>query len=297
MDPTFHALDPRRSWGASLRVSAALTVGGAIYLLFRAPNLVMFQWTEAAGLGPVLNSARIASQPAGRMLSDWLSFSLPNALWTYALAIAMHAVWFDARNLRGVTGARGALVITGILPIAAEAGQALGLVAGTFDIMDMATAGLAWGLAVFETQGEAMFTKNARRWALTSAVGMGFAILAAGSGTSAPAGTAAPVTGPALEVTAVQLASDYTANEVSADLRYKDKPLIVTGSIEAISKDFMDRVILRLGSGNQFLPVSATLVTGQTAQAATLSVGAAIKVRCTGNGLLMSPQLSDCVIQ
>jgi len=45
---------------------------------------------------------------------------------------------------------------------------------------------------------------------------------------------------PPMQVTSNKLVEDYTANEVSADAKYKDKTLEITGTIKDIGKDFLD---------------------------------------------------------
>jgi hypothetical protein len=59
------------------------------------------------------------------------------------------------------------------------------------------------------------------------------------------------VSQPAIQVTAAQLYSDYEANEVSADLKYKDKVLSVSGTVDDISKDFGDDIYVTL-TGKEF---------------------------------------------
>jgi hypothetical protein len=102
----------------------------------------------------------------------------------------------------------------------------------------------------------------------------------------------------AVNVNALQLWSDYQANEVAADARYKGKALWVRGMVVNIRKDFTDSVVVELGTPNEFERVEAYLKDSETDKAAALSKGDPIIVLCRGKGMVVgSPMLSDCLIQ
>jgi hypothetical protein len=102
---------------------------------------------------------------------------------------------------------------------------------------------------------------------------------------------------PPLPVTARQLFRDYRRNEVSADAKYKDKILAVTGTVGSINKGFTQQAYLVLSTGD-FMSVNANLEDSETAKAARLSIGESVTVVCTGAGMVIgSPILHDCVIQ
>lgn len=98
-----------------------------------------------------------------------------------------------------------------------------------------------------------------------------------------------------VKVTALQLWKDYDGNEVSADAQYKDKPLLVTGKVGSIDKDFMGDVVLKLIATSRWEDVHAELEDGEASTAAGLSKGASVTLRCTGGGRIIgSPMLKDC---
>lgn len=110
----------------------------------------------------------------------------------------------------------------------------------------------------------------------------------AGQGTSAP--MVAPV-----KVSAGALFDAYQDNEVAADGIYKGKPVEVAGKIASITTDIASRPVVGLATSNEFMPVSARDV--DAAVAGKLRKGAAIKLACTGRGMVMgSPQLADCKV-
>ena len=122
-----------------------------------------------------------------------------------------------------------------------------------------------------------------------------FASSGIGNSTSSTESTNAEI---AINVTALQLWSDYQANEVAADAEYKDKALAVHGVLASIDKDFTDSVVLQLRTPNEFMPVHAALKDSETQKAAALSKGGKTTLLCRGGGMVIgSPVLSDCTIQ
>jgi hypothetical protein len=112
--------------------------------------------------------------------------------------------------------------------------------------------------------------------------------------TSPPATSDGPS---ALPVSALQLFSDYQANEVAADQKYKGKALLVSGYISSINKDFTDSVYLVLATPNEFMGVHADLRGDEESKAVGLAKGQPVNVQCTGGGMVIgSPILKDCEI-
>jgi hypothetical protein len=96
----------------------------------------------------------------------------------------------------------------------------------------------------------------------------------------------------------MELWAAYDSNEVAADERYKGKLLRVVGTLASIDKDFLDKVVLRLRSPNQFMHTSATLVDAQKGAAASLRKGMEITVECECAGRIVgSPVLRKCEIR
>jgi len=141
---------------------------------------------------------------------------------------------------------------------------------------------------------------------------IGLAIMAAIGGAAAQnAGTAAAERKQAATETATQapatqqeqpivldarrLHATYSANEVAADQQFKGKPLLVTGTIEAIDSGFGDEPDIRLSAGDfEFVMVKGV----PASKAATLAKGQQITVLCTGGGeIIGSPVLDDCTLQ
>ena len=108
-----------------------LVAGGLIYTLFRPTTLLGFRLTDAIGLSQLINNWRTAlatQQPA-----PFIVYCLPNGLWSAAFILIMDRL-FAHQPLRQ------RLCWTAVIPgigIAAELLQAVGIVPGTFDWLDI----------------------------------------------------------------------------------------------------------------------------------------------------------------
>ena len=97
-----------------------LAVGGLTYLLFRPCTLLMFRLVDALGAMTVLGDCRSWAADSGAWLPEWVVYIL-----------AIEALLAPSRNK---------VVIAGIMPVAGavtEWLQAIGVLSGTFDVLDI----------------------------------------------------------------------------------------------------------------------------------------------------------------
>lgn len=95
--------------------------------------------------------------------------------------------------------------------------------------------------------------------------------------------------------TAKALAELYSANEVAADDKIGGRNVEITGTVQDITKNFTDDVVLKLESGNRFMPVSLSMEGSQKTQASKLKKGQKIVVTCGKMRLFIgAPSGSDC---
>lgn len=95
--------------------------------------------------------------------------------------------------------------------------------------------------------------------------------------------------------TAKTLAEMYSANEVAADDKIYGRNVEITGIVQDITKNFTDDVVLKLESGNRFMPVSLSMVGSEKPQASKLRKGQKIVVTCGKMQLFIgAPSGSDC---
>lgn len=104
--------------------------------------------------------------------------------------------------------------------------------------------------------------------------------------TEAPAPAAPPAKAAAAEVVpvdAAQLLADFKGNEAAADAKYKGKVLQVTGSVDKVDTEFLDKdqYIVRLDGGDQYSFLHVNCSDVPAAKAATLVPESTITVRGT----------------
>ena len=97
-----------------------------------------------------------------------------------------------------------------------------------------------------------------------------------------------------IEVTAVQVASEFKKNEAAAFLKYRGKQINVSGSIESIDLDFQDNPVIHLKSAEIFQSVAIYGISTETA--AKFEKGQKIVFGCTElTEVIGSPQVNNCV--
>ena len=108
-----------------------LAAGGLTYLLFRPCTLLMFRLVDALGAMPALARLRDWASGTGAQLPEWVVYCLPNALWSAAYILTVEAL---------LKPSRGKVAVAGIMPVAGAVSewlQAMGVLRGTFDVLDI----------------------------------------------------------------------------------------------------------------------------------------------------------------
>ncbi len=87
---------------------------------------------------------------------------------------------------------------------------------------------------------------------------------------------------PDVEVDAATLFMDYEGNEIGADARYKNKWLLITGTVDSVAKDITDTPYITLDCGNMIFTVQCFLA--DTSMAGSLKKGQRVTIigRCSG---------------
>jgi hypothetical protein len=132
----------------SIHVLLPLFLGGVVYILWRDPNLLMFRWFGAAGLGPAIDWLRVGTASAQTALPHWFVYSLPDGLWVYALTALMIFVWSGVRSipLKIFWLSLGLLIGAG-----SELAQLAGILPGAFDPIDLVVCLIAPAAALLLT--------------------------------------------------------------------------------------------------------------------------------------------------
>lgn len=103
-----------------------------------------------------------------------------------------------------------------------------------------------------------------------------------------------------VEVTDIaKFVKDYSDNELASDNSYKGKLVKVTGTVETVSKDILDKPYVILGSGAalEVVSVQCSLDDRSVQAAAALKKGQRSTVIGRVSGRMMNVQMVDCVIQ
>ena len=109
-------------------------VGGMIYVIFRDENILLFYWFNKIGLNDFV--VLIRQNLYSPLISNsfpWFIYSLPNLLWFTSGLIIINAIWKDNNNLDGFIW----LFIFSSIGIVSELFQMFGLLAGTYDNLDL----------------------------------------------------------------------------------------------------------------------------------------------------------------
>lgn len=118
------------------------------------------------------------------------------------------------------------------------------------------------------------------------------------SGANTPPESPKPQEPEMIKVSARKLWSDYQANEVRADRKYRGKQLKVAGSVNCVTKDVFGHVFVGLEAENPYMPVHAYVTSDEIGKTEALSKGNKVTVACEGAGMMVgSPMLQDCIIQ
>ena len=100
-----------------------------------------------------------------------------------------------------------------------------------------------------------------------------------------------------IEITAADLFAAYSENEVAANGKYKDKKLQITGTINHIGTDILDRVYITLEAGEMLYSVQCYFVdSDEAAKVAELRKGDTITLIGVCEGMSLNVMVRQCEI-
>jgi hypothetical protein len=114
--------------------------------------------------------------------------------------------------------------------------------------------------------------------------------------------SSAPAAGPAegrsgTRVSAADLWLEYARDPAGADHRFRDRPVVVSGTVRSIERDFDGRLMVRLSTGDALETVNAKLAMRDDPAIAGLAKGKALSLGCVGRGALIgAPLLGNCSV-
>ncbi|MCZ8297714.1 MAG: hypothetical protein O9297_10910 [Flavobacterium sp.] len=108
-------------------------VGGLIYLTYRTDTLIMFDWFNKIGLSDTIDVLRSNQHLQNLTIPNWIKFSLPDALWLFSFNYVLLTLWNFNVNQQSAFW----LFLAPTIGLFSEIGQLIGIVPGTFDIVDL----------------------------------------------------------------------------------------------------------------------------------------------------------------
>ena len=130
---------PAASGRVLLHVVLPLAIGTLAYASWRSTDVRIVAWMARIAPGAV-RGLRDAHEAGGSRAPGLLLGSLPDAAWAWAFGAALSLVW-SGRSWREKAPWLGA---GALLALFAEVGQAIGVVPGTFDAMDLVAIALGF---------------------------------------------------------------------------------------------------------------------------------------------------------
>lgn len=114
--------------------------GGAVYVAFRRPTLLMSVLADDLRIRGAMKLVRIFFDPARRILPVWVIYSLPDALWSLSMFVFFAVLWreYPVRRRQWV----GAALVVAFM---SEILQAMDLLPGTFSWIDLGTIAASYG--------------------------------------------------------------------------------------------------------------------------------------------------------
>ncbi len=98
-------------------------------------------------------------------------------------------------------------------------------------------------------------------------------------------------------ITAEQLAEEYEANTVAADLKFKGKQFKISGKVSDINTDFRGHPYVTMGGTNQFMQPQFAFDKDATNQLAEVKKGMKLTLVCEGRGdIAKTPMSNNCQI-
>jgi hypothetical protein len=110
-------------------------------------------------------------------------------------------------------------------------------------------------------------------------------------------GHTAPDTGRSANLSAADLWMEYARDPAGADRRFRDRPVVVSGTVRSIERDFDGRLMVRLSTGEGLDTVNAKLAMRNDPAISVLGKGKPLSLGCVGRGALIgSPLLANCSV-
>lgn len=109
-----------------------MLICGMIYVLARPTSIILFSWLNEVGLEDFIFNIRSVIN-ANHYINDWFLYNSPALFWSFSFTCFLGVIWsfnFDFESI-------GLFLIPMCLGIITEVLQEIGVIKGTFDIVDI----------------------------------------------------------------------------------------------------------------------------------------------------------------
>ncbi len=115
---------------------------------------------------------------------------------------------------------------------------------------------------------------------------------------ASPTGAARAAKGQTPEIAAEDLWSAYSRDRLATDRLYRDRSVVVTGTVRSVDRNFEGDMVVRLSTPDPLDTVNATLATRTDPALNGLTKGRSVSLLCVGHGALMgAPVLGSCFVR
>ena len=108
-------------------------LGGLIYILFRSPSILMFEWLDQINLSKYVLELRSYIDSYSLILPNWFLYSLPDGLWLFSYISFLLIIWDNKVSKKNIFW----ILLLPIIAVSSELAQFMEIIPGTFDIVDL----------------------------------------------------------------------------------------------------------------------------------------------------------------
>lgn len=130
-----------------LLVFLPIIIGGIIYILFRAEEMIMFEWFRVLSIE---DSIDILRNNLTWNIPDWILYNLPDGLWLFSITSLMIIIWRQEINISKLVY----ILFPSLFVLLWEFGQYLNVIKGIFDIKDLVIYLIATFFALIKIKGK-----------------------------------------------------------------------------------------------------------------------------------------------
>ena len=116
-----------------IHVLFPVITGGLIYIGFREPQLLLFNWINILGLGQIAGEIRVYMINNVNIFPNQLIYSMPGALWLYSFISFNFLLWINSKSKARIFW----IIVPIFIAFHHELFQKFNLISGTYSNTDI----------------------------------------------------------------------------------------------------------------------------------------------------------------